>query len=935
MIDDEENVFARGRRSGGRGGRIDEAKRRVAARGRKTMRRIGVVLVALTFASATAGADDSSTCMSAMSAPDNALDAVVRSCTDVLPRLADVGGQARALRFRGWALERRGDLQQALADFDRALEITPDDAWSLQGRARVNRALGRIEEARSDYERLLALHRGDTRWRVALEQLGVTPPVRAPAPDAATPPTATRATKSEPPAPPPVIEVAPPAPSGPAAKAPPPDAATLAHRLLQGLGLVDSDPEPAPAQPTPAPVARDAPAATPEAPPPEPTPQPAAPTPLAPTAAPAVAAAPPPPDPAALVRRLQIALRGLGYAIEAANGLLGRQTREAMDAFAADFGLQFRDPPDEALVAIAEEALRERRQQAAVRQRELNRRAQQALVALGYDLGTVDGVFGQRSRRALDSWAGRQGRPRPAEIDEALVAELDRAVRVQLPPAPPQPENSAPAVAAVTPEPPRAPEDQAVAALSPQPPPLPPARTTTVAGQRRVALVIGNSAYRNTEPLRNPRRDAEDMAQALREVGFEVVEGYDLEREAMEDAAAGFSRLAETADLALTYYSGHGLQFDGVNFLVPVDARVEDRRDLRKLVRLDQLVDDTGTAQRAVVVIDACRNNPFRAVLARGQRRLGLAPPEAPPGTLIAYATASGSIASDGYEDNSPYVGALLRRLRSPDLEIRHMFGQVQDDVARATDNAQVPTLWDSLGGEQIFLVPKPIEPAGLALAELTPAEVRALQRSLGWLGFWTGAEDGEVSPGLSVAVARWQGLPAGPAEVGARLTPSQLVALHRSAIRYRPPEALPEFNSDEIVLRSGMGEADAQRLMGMILDPAFAAGGRAKSPAFARAFYERAASQGDPVAAARLGLMLAAGGSAAQLAEARPWLDRAARAGQASAVLRLAELLLEEQGDEADRTRALALLNQAAASPDTSGIANAFLRSQGAPVVR
>ena len=159
------------------------------------------------------------------------------------------------------------------------------------------------------------------------------------------------------------------------------------------------------------------------------------------------------------------------------------------------------------------------------------------------------------------------------------------------------------------------------------------------------------------------------------------------------------------------------------------------------------------TEQAPEVAAPAIQPQPQAAVVAppepplsRSQRSQGLAAPEAPSGTLVAYATASGNVASDGYGDHSPYVAALLRHLRTADLEMRHMFGKVQDDVARATDNAQVPTLWDSLGGEQIFLVPKAPEPAGLALAELTSGEVRAIQRSLGWLGYWTGAEDGRVS---------------------------------------------------------------------------------------------------------------------------------------------------------------------------------------------
>jgi TPR repeat protein len=467
-------------------------------------------------------------------------------------------------------------------------------------------------------------------------------------------------------------------------------------------------------------------------------------------------------------------------------------------------------------------------------------------------------------------------------------------------------------------------------------------------GERRVALVIGNSAYQNVEPLKHPRQDAEDIAKALADIGFEVLQGFDLDRDAMDDFTVRFAREAEKADLALAYYSGHGLQFAGENYLVPVDGRIEDWRDLRQLVRLDQLIEDTSEASKlALVVVDACRNDPLSTPLTRSlQRSLGgsrsaelgkgLAQPGVTPAqTLIAYATASDHVSYDGQGRNSPYVAALLRHLKTPDLEVRLLFARVRDDVARETGDAQRPEVYNSLGGEEIFLVPSAPALKGLELTQLTPGEVRAIQRSLGWLGFWPGPADGEASPGLVDAVRSWQG--SHYAEATGRLTTAEIVALHRRAARDRPREPLPAFELNTVLLRSAAGEADAQRLLGMIYDPAFeAAGGFAKDRAAARAWYEKAVAQGDAAAAARLGLLLSEPGSpAADQREARRWLEQAAAAGEPAAALRLAELLLDDQADAAGQSRAVELLKVAAASPETKGVANAFLRDVGAPVVQ
>jgi peptidoglycan hydrolase-like protein with peptidoglycan-binding domain len=360
------------------------------------------------------------------------------------------------------------------------------------------------------------------------------------------------------------------------------------------------------------------------------------------------------------------------------------------------------------------------------------------------------------------------------------------------------------------------------------------------------------------------------------------------------------------------------------------------------------MIEDTSSASKlAVIIVDACRNDPLASTLTRSlQRSLGTSrstdvvgkglarPGIVPPQTLIAYATASGSVAYDGDGRNSPYVSALLRYLKTPQLEVRLLFGKVRDDVARQTRDGQWPDIYNSLGGDEIYLVPGAPVTATLELSQLTPGERRAIQQSLGWLGFWYGAVDGQYSPALVAAVRNFQGTQ-GAEDTGA-LTPAQAVALHRLASLRRPPEKLPAFELIDVLRRSETGDAQAQLVMAMIFDPTFEPGGLTKDRSEAVRRYERLASQGNRTAAARLGLLLGAPGSPAEdQAAARKWLEQAAKAGEPQASLRLAELLLDLPGNPTARDRALGLLKVAAVGPDTGGIAAARLRLLGAPVVQ
>lgn len=223
----------------------------------------------------------------------------------------------------------------------------------------------------------------------------------------------------------------------------------------------------------------------------------------------------------------------------------------------------------------------------------------------------------------------------------------------------------------------------------------------------RVALIIGNGAYKNAPSLANPRNDAEDVAAALKRGGFETIVGYDLDKAAMEDAEVRFARAARAADVAVFYYSGHALQFAGVNYLAPIDLALADEADLRRMVRLDELVADVQQAKNLrILILDACRDNPLADQLKRsvGATRAsplqrGLAKIDAPQGMIVAYSTQAGRTASDGDGRNSPYTTAFLKHIEEQ-VEIGTVFRRISADVYEATKHDQLPELSLSLIGE-------------------------------------------------------------------------------------------------------------------------------------------------------------------------------------------------------------------------------------------
>jgi hypothetical protein len=238
--------------------------------------------------------------------------------------------------------------------------------------------------------------------------------------------------------------------------------------------------------------------------------------------------------------------------------------------------------------------------------------------------------------------------------------------------------------------------------------------------EKRVALVIGNGAYKNAPVLPNPKNDAEDVSAALKRAGFEAITGINLDRNGMEDAAIRFARAARDADVAMFYYSGHAVQFAGYNYLMPVDARVTDEADLRRMTRVDEVVADLQQAKTLrILVLDACRDNPLADELRRSigltraaSMQRGLARIDAPKGMIIAYATQAGRTAADGSGRNSPYTAAFLKHIDTQE-EIGTLFRRVSVDVYEATKQKQLPELSLSMLGE-FYLKGKPQERTGL-----------------------------------------------------------------------------------------------------------------------------------------------------------------------------------------------------------------------------
>jgi hypothetical protein len=263
----------------------------------------------------------------------------------------------------------------------------------------------------------------------------------------------------------------------------------------------------------------------------------------------------------------------------------------------------------------------------------------------------------------------------------------------------------------------------------------------------RLALVIGNSAYPES-PLRNPVNDVRAMAKRFRELGFTVLAHENATKKTMEAAIIEFGRRLAEGGVGAFYYAGHGLQVRGRNYLVPVDAEIDDEASTRvAAVDVELLLEQMAEAKNRVniVILDACRNNPFERRM-RGASR-GLAAVDAARGTLVAYATAPGSVAADGDGANGLYTEELLQALREPGLKVEEVFKRVRVNVARRSKGAQTPWESSSLTGDLVVNVT-----VNVTTAAVTAPPVAADREAL----FWMSIKDGTNPAGFEAYLKQY-----------------------------------------------------------------------------------------------------------------------------------------------------------------------------------
>src|ERR1700722_18145591 len=233
--------------------------------------------------------------------------------------------------------------------------------------------------------------------------------------------------------------------------------------------------------------------------------------------------------------------------------------------------------------------------------------------------------------------------------------------------------------------------------------------------ETRVALVVGNAKYEHADVLANTVNDAMAVSSLLKKAGFDVEERDNLTVVEFKRVVRDFERTAANADIAIVYYSGHGVEFAGTNYLIPTDARLANDSDVEdEAIPLDRLLAATHAAKKlSLIILDACRENPFLHLdggMATKRASLkGLVPVESTgANTLVAYAAKAGSVSFDGSGMNSPFATALLKYIVEPGLDIRMALEKVRDEVLAATGNQQEPSIYGSLEGTNIFLVPAP-----------------------------------------------------------------------------------------------------------------------------------------------------------------------------------------------------------------------------------
>jgi caspase domain-containing protein/putative peptidoglycan binding protein len=282
--------------------------------------------------------------------------------------------------------------------------------------------------------------------------------------------------------------------------------------------------------------------------------------------------------------------------------------------------------------------------------------------------------------------------------------------------------------------------------------------------EKRVAFVVGNGTYKNVAALPNPPIDAKAMAGALRNIGFEVVEGTNLTRDKMTEKLLDFGKKAQGADVALFFYAGHGIAISGTNYLLPIDADIKSEMDVKlgAAINIDLTLDQTmSDAKVKLVFLDACRDNPFAAKIKSNSAtrsvsvQTGLAEMKSGEGTLIAFATGPGQTALDGKEGaNSPFTRALLANVTQPGVEIQQAMTKVRAQVNEETNKGQLPWGHTNLIGT-VYLngTPAPAAPGAAAAA---PVAVATAPGSDVELEFWRSIKDSNKPEELNAYLSNY-----------------------------------------------------------------------------------------------------------------------------------------------------------------------------------
>jgi TPR repeat protein len=433
--------------------------------------------------------------------------------------------------------------------------------------------------------------------------------------------------------------------------------------------------------------------------------------------------------------------------------------------------------------------------------------------------------------------------------------------------------------------------------------------TSPALAERRVALVIGNSAYQNITRLENPSNDASLMAETLKGLGFALVgDGaqLDLEKTALDTAVQKFGRQLQGADVALFYYAGHGVQVRGSNYLVPVNANPTREADVDfQMVDINVVMNQMqGSGTRLnLVILDACRNNPFGG---RGLRSSegGLAQIRAPEGSFISYATQPGSVAQDGDDGHSPYTRALASTIRRSGLDIFQTFNEVGLAVKRTTGGSQQPWVSSSpIDGNFYFVSP----PASAATAP-SPAPQQEARLS-------------EPSDSLH------------------RDLQTECDRLAASPLDEQRPRGIVGVQPAQIDIVPALAACDAaMRDFPDVARFAYQAGrvaGQQKDFVRARELYEKAASKGNIASANNLGALYNEGnGVAKDYGTARAWFEKAANGGFPRAMANLGRLYQNGQGVAVDFVEARKWYQKAAAANDAFGLSSlGYLYEKGTGV--